>query len=134
MDLVGGNTMGKLKVLLIVNGIFNTFGAVILVFAPIVANPLLGIEGNSDFIWHLLAVCSLSLGVLSFLSIKFNERFALKSSVIVFCVFHGVSALVSVLEIFNGLPGFVFGNTAIHLLFFILFIIFFRATSKDNDR
>jgi hypothetical protein len=124
--------MKKLTTLFLLNGIFNTLGAVILVFAPVIMNPLLDIDGDANFIWRLLAVCSFSLGVLSFLGMKFKERSAILSLVIVFSIFHGASALISILEVFDGLPGFVFGNTAIHLLFLLLFILFSRVIPKDN--
>jgi hypothetical protein len=125
--------MKKLTILFLLNGIFNIIGAVVLAFAPVIG-PFLGLVGSdAAFIWRLLAVCSFSLGILSFLGMRFNERFAIISAITVFCIFHGASALVSILEIFGGLPAFVFGNTAIHLLFLLLFILFSREIPKNGS-
>lgn len=111
----------SLTVLLLVSGVFNAVGALILVVAPARLDSALGLSANADFLWHLLAACSLSFAVLSFLAIQISERQALRGIVLTLMVFHAASAVVSIWGIFEGLPAFVWANTAIHVMFLGLF-------------
>ena len=111
----------RLSALLLVNALFNAAGAVILVVAPPWLDLALGLGPRGDFLWHLLAACSLALAIVSFLASRFHDPHAVRAIVITFLVFHGTSALVSVWAIAAGLPVVVWANTAIHLLFFGLF-------------
>ena len=113
----------RLNVLFYANALFNALGAVILFAAPPRLDSLLALGSSSDFQWHLLAACSLSLAVVSFYAPTFKDPHAVRAVVLTFLTFNGVSAIVSVWAIVDGLPAFVWFNTAIHVVFFGLFWI-----------
>jgi len=86
----------RLNVLFYANALFNALGAVILFAAPPRLDSLLALRSSSDFQWHLLAACSLSLAVVSFYAPTFKDPHAVRAVVLTFLTFNGVSAIVSV--------------------------------------
>jgi hypothetical protein len=110
--------------LFLLNGIFNVLGAVILVFGADRLSSALHLGTQADFLWHLLGACSLTLAVLSFYAGSFDEKKSTHAAVVTFMTFHGLAALVSIWAIADGIGVVVWGNTAIHLVFFVAFWYF----------
>jgi hypothetical protein len=114
----------KLKTLFYVNAIFNGIGAVVLFFGTGILNDLTGIGREAGFVWNLLGVCSLSLAFLSFFVTKFKEEIAIWAVATVFMIFHLLSAIVSVIVVVTGTNPAVIMNTVMHMILFILFLVF----------
>ena len=113
-----------LRILFLINAVFNGVGAIILFFGTTILNSLTGMNSDSNFLWHLLGACSLSLAVLSAFSITFKEKNAISAALITFLIFNLVSAIVSVTLIFNGTSRYIVVNTTMHLILVIFFVIF----------
>lgn len=124
----------ELKVLFLVNAVFNGIGAVILFFGTGILNSLTGMNGESNFLWHLLGACSLSLAVLSAFAIRFKEKTAISAALATFLTFNLISALVSVTLIFNGTNRYIAVNTTMHLILVIFFVIFGIRFMKEYKR
>jgi hypothetical protein len=116
----------KLKVLFLINAVFNGIGALVLFFGTGLLNSLTGIDSGAYFVWNLLGVCSLSFAFLSFFATKINEKTAIHVVSAVFMIFHFLSAVVSIIVVVNGMNHAIIGNSIVHLLFFTLFIILGR--------
>lgn len=111
-----------LKYLLVVHGIFNLIGAVLLIgFAPLLDH-LIGLSNDAAFLWQLLGVCAVALGFLSISAIRMNKT-GVKSVIVALIIFNAGSLLVSLWGILHGLPIFIVGNASIHLLFTVLLAI-----------
>lgn len=114
----------KLSKLFLINSVFNALGGVILLLGVNHLDNWLKIEHQSDFIWHLLAVCSISLAALSFYAAKFKELASIRAAVVTFLIFNGLAALASIWAVADGVSQLVWANTAVHLAFFALFLYF----------
>ncbi|MCL2496431.1 MAG: hypothetical protein FWF04_03325 [Clostridiales bacterium] len=114
----------ELKFLFLANAIFNGIGAIVLFLGTGILNNMTGLSSEASFVWNLLGACSLSLAFLSFFATKFQEKIAIWAVATVFMIFHLISAVVSVIVVANGTNQAIIGNTIVHLLFFILFVVF----------
>jgi len=112
-----------LKVLFIINALFNGVGAILLLFATGILNSLTGISSEADFIWHLLGTCSLALAVLSLCAIKVRERYAIQIIILTFLLFNFLTGVVSIITLLSGASQFVIVNTLMHGVLFIVFLI-----------
>jgi len=113
----------ELKVIFFVNAVFNGIGAVILFFGTRILISLTGMGNESNFLWHLLGACSLSLAFLSTFAIKFKEKIAISAALVTFFTFNLISAIVSVTMIFNGTNRYIVVNTTMHLILVIFFAV-----------
>lgn len=113
--------------LFLANAIFNAIGAVILFVAPCILIERFGLGEGATFLVYLLAVCSLSLAILSWCAFRNKERTLARAAAVTFLVFHFVSALVSVWYVcMGGGEVYVWVNAAVHLLFAGLFCVSMR--------
>jgi hypothetical protein len=114
----------ELKVLFLVNAVFNGVGAIVLFFGTKILNNLTGLNSEVNFVWNLLGACSLSLAFLSFFVTKFKEEIAIWAVATVFMIFHLISSVVSIIVVANGSNQKIIANTIMHFIFFAFFVIF----------
>jgi Aminotransferase class-V len=93
-----------LKKLLFINGLFTAIGGILLIFLPNQLMQIFGIQlpQKDFFIYYLLGVTSISFSVLSFYSMKLQDRTGLKIIAFSFLIFHIAEAVVGIYEFTNG--------------------------------
>jgi len=124
--------MKKISLLFFINGIFNALGGVLLfLFSDKLAYGL-NISQSANFLWYLLGAASITLAVISFYGVYLKERVSIQAIRISLMTFHGLSALVSVWAITNGMSSLIWINATIHIIFFALFYYFGLTSNREE--
>lgn len=124
----------SLKLLLLVNGIFNAVGAVTLILFPSGMMDIFGIRLTTlqYFICYLLGACSFSLAVLSLYAQKVTDGYSLHIIALTFFLFHLTTAGVGIYSYLQGLSPCVWVNIGIHSAFAVFFW-WLGLSGKVND-
>ena len=124
----------SVKVILIINGIFNFIGAAVLFLGTTILNHVTGFTGDTNLLWYLLGVCSLSLAILAIgAAARIRERTAIITVLLTLLVFNFLSGVVSLIGLFNGMSIKILGNTGMHLVLVFLLIVFGLKRLKEKE-
>ena len=113
----------KIKVVLMINGIFNAIGAILLFLAAGFLSELTGVSESAHFLWYLLGGCSLSLSFLAFGGIKIKEKTGLFVVLMTLFIFNLVSAIISMGMVITGGNLHIIANGMLHLVMMGLIIV-----------
>lgn len=113
------------RILFIAHGIVTAAAGVVLIVAPGLIPSTVGIElpGDANLLPYLLGGVELGVAVLSIGAVRLRERAAIRLIAISFVVLHGVTAVVELLALAQGVDPFLWGNVALRVVVAVLFAL-----------